>query len=64
MVIYAIQQGDDEIASNLLDEIRDEEIGLIFNGEFVRNEEFIDALGLLGENECERVNSYERRLSE
>lgn len=64
VVIYAIQQGDDEIASNLLDEIRDEEIGLIFNGEFVRNEEFIDALGLLGENECERVNSYERRLSE
>lgn len=62
VVIYAIQQGEDELASVLLDEIRDEEMGLIFNGEFVSNEDFLDALGVLGEKECERVQSYRNRF--
>jgi len=64
VAIYAIQQGDDEVASILLDEIRDEENGLVFNGDLVSNEKFLDIMGILGENECERVKAYNSRFEE
>ena len=57
LALFFLLKTTDEIASELLDEIRDGEEGVVVNKEYFSNKKVQEAIGLLGEDECERMDS-------